>query len=613
MKKTVISASIAAMIGGLGLAGVANAAIVYNTNAPALNVQAASAAASTGRDGQTVVAAASAITASGASALALNNNDVGNILIVPYFTTNGTNASLLNITNTDRVNGKLVKVRYRGASNSDDLLDFTLLMSPGDVWTANVSKGADGVSVLKTSDTTCTIPTLPAAGQRFGTGRLNPALTGDTQAAETREGYIEMLVMANIPQPSNLNQYAPTAVIAENPLFTAVKHVNGVPPCAANPRSAATTAAFNALNTDVTNVIPYYDLTAVNGNAAGAARVDTTTARGKGLDFPTGGLMANWIIIDTVKTATFSGTATALESRDGANAAAAGNIVFFPQMNVPYNVAGVAASVDAFTADPLLQTTNTNIVRFNGVDGSRLNGSGVPYITPQFSDLPDLSTPYVANNTTAVSPRTFAHAVTTLLASTSTVNEYMTTASIGATTDWVFSMPTRRYSIAMNYAHTGLRDGRIRTYLQNAAAATDEFFTYDSTVVVGGRICALADIVDGMVHWDREEQTLGTVPGFSPGDFTRVRFCGEAAVIGFNNPGATTSGSLSSSLAYQGVTMGWSEGWARIMHQGVSATTAAANPSMGTFATANKGLPVMGAAYIKSSSFGAMWTHRSGI
>jgi len=190
MKKTVISASIAAMIGGLGLAGVANAAIVYNTNAPALNVQAASAAASTGRDGQTVVAAASAITASGASALALNNNDVGNILIVPYFTTNGTNASLLNITNTDRVNGKLVKVRYRGASNSDDFLDFTLLMSPGYVWTANVSKGADGVSVLKTSDTTCTIPTLPAAGQRFGTGRLNPALTGDTQAAETREGYI---------------------------------------------------------------------------------------------------------------------------------------------------------------------------------------------------------------------------------------------------------------------------------------------------------------------------------------------------------------------------------------------------------------------------------------
>ena len=109
-----------------------------------------------------VAAALGAMGFAGAAAanggIQVNPNGVGNQLIVPYFSAQGDNATLLNITNTDTTNGKAVKVRFRGAANSDDLFDFTLLLSPGDVWTAAVTQGADGISKLTTSDKSCTLP-----------------------------------------------------------------------------------------------------------------------------------------------------------------------------------------------------------------------------------------------------------------------------------------------------------------------------------------------------------------------------------------------------------------------------------------------------------------------
>ena len=74
---------------------------------------------------------------------------------------------MFNITNSDTVNGKAVKVRFRGASNSDDVFDFQLYLSPGDVWAANIAKGPNGVAALTTIDKSCTLP----AG--VGTGGAN--------------------------------------------------------------------------------------------------------------------------------------------------------------------------------------------------------------------------------------------------------------------------------------------------------------------------------------------------------------------------------------------------------------------------------------------------------
>jgi hypothetical protein len=140
--------------------------------------------------------------------------------MVPYFTTNNGNSTLMSIVNTDVTNGKAVKVRFRSAANSDDIFDFQVYMSPGDVWTAAVSQGADGRSMLTTNDKSCTLPF--SVNQSFITDRLPATADDATKAAWTREGYVEIFNMADIADTSSTTD-----------LFTRVKHVAGVAPCLA--------------------------------------------------------------------------------------------------------------------------------------------------------------------------------------------------------------------------------------------------------------------------------------------------------------------------------------------------------------------------------------------
>lgn len=586
MKKSIVSASIAAMIGGLGLAGAANAAVfVHQTTA--------------------------------ATGLATPDNGIGHILFVPYFTTQGSNATLLNITNTDTVNAKLVKVRFRGASNSDDLFDFTLLLSPGDMWAAKVSQGADGITRLDaTGDKSCTLPaTVGTQVNAFGTSRLNPALSTAQLANETREGYVEILNMADIPKFANADQALATpggAVVAGltiNPLWTAVKHVSGVAPC--------TAATLAALGTDA----PDFSNLATAANAA-------LSAQGKGLDHPTGTLFANYTIIDTVKTATYSGEATALVAVGPTAGVANGgiaNMVFFPQVGSAVGTSPVgsapnvvaATTINGLTADPLL---TTNSLRWNGLFAANIAGT-TSLVTPLWVDLPDLSTPYYAtafNNGTADTPVNQAIALSRRLAARNTVNEFLTTTSIAATTDWVFSMPTRRYNVAMDYSYVSPLGGDGRVYTNFGAG--NNFFTSTNTSVSGGRICVNAN---AQTARDREEnvQTGGFV--ISPATVAVIRFCGETSVLAINNGTNTSSGSLSSSLATQNVTLAYNEGWLALTHFGLSTSPAAGNvwPSLnasGNTVAANGpidrgiGLPVIGASFVKSAAFGAAWDHRFG-
>ena len=119
---------------------------------------------------------------------------VGHMLIVPYYTVQSGNATLLNIVNTDKVNGKAVKVRFRGASNADDVFNFTLFLAPSDVWAAEISQNpATGLARLNTVDNSCTLPSL--VNVDFNTARLNPQAD---RPNETREGYIDIITMADM-------------------------------------------------------------------------------------------------------------------------------------------------------------------------------------------------------------------------------------------------------------------------------------------------------------------------------------------------------------------------------------------------------------------------------
>jgi len=241
-----------------------------------------------------------------ANTLEFNREGVGHILLVPYFSTQDGNVSALNIVNTDTVNGKALKIRFRGASNSDDVYDFQVFLSPSDVWTAGISRGADGRSQLATTDKSCTLPAN--VNGSFIVDRLPTAAQATDRNAETREGYIEVLNMGDIYEGSTGSN--------ARALYNATKHVNGVAPC--------TTSVMSALTRE---------------NSASYLRNPTT------------GLYGNWTIINTTRIVAYSGEATAIEARNASTGVAGtGAIVYWDQRSTGITPADAAAN----TADPLL-------------------------------------------------------------------------------------------------------------------------------------------------------------------------------------------------------------------------------------------------------------------
>lgn len=499
MKKNFLALSISAMIGGLGFAGAANAA-----------------------------------------ELEVAESGTGHILVMPYYNAQNGNQSVFHLTNTDQKNGKAVKVRFRGASNSDDVLDFQIFMSPGDVWTAAVAQGADGRAHLVTADTSCTLPKIPAAGVSFVTDRLTKkGWSADDKAEQTREGYVEILNMSDIPNGSDL--------------YKAVKHTAGAgtAPC--------TSSVLNA-------TLGLDDATVLTG---GAYKVPGSVSGNDDLVPPTGGLTGQWYIQNVEQTTTYSGVAGAINPQAGSTAVN----VFSPQKNG-------AAQLE--TADPLM-------------------ASGV--LPAMHYDVPDLSTPYTAASTTAAKQ---AEELTAALARTSVMNQYATDAGIFAKTDWVFSMPTRRYTIAANYAAdvsqkvdttttgSAVAADAYRVINGDVTAASNIFTTAGNTSVnTKGQICVTAA---SSTFFDREEQLQEDGAVFSPGTPTKTELCGEVSVLAFS----ADASALGATVARQNVAAPYTNGWGNV-----------------TFAAA--GVPMLGNAFIKlqnneaqpgvSGTYGITWAH----
>ncbi len=93
-----------------------------------------------------------------AQAVNLNPDGLGQVLIYPYYTTNGGNQTVLSVVNTTDA-AKAVKVRFLEGFNSREVLDFNLYMSPWDVWVAAIADDA-GVPTLYIPDNSCTVPYL---------------------------------------------------------------------------------------------------------------------------------------------------------------------------------------------------------------------------------------------------------------------------------------------------------------------------------------------------------------------------------------------------------------------------------------------------------------------
>ena len=512
MKKNVLALSIAAMIGGF--AGTASAQV-----APA--------------------PAAAFPTPANAVDFVQSEGGNGHILLVPYYTAQNGNATAVHVVNTDTKNGKAVKVRFRGAANSDDVLDFTVLLSPGDVWTGTVT-GDDNGAHFSTSDTSCTYPNIFGQSIPFKADRLKG---GDTKG--TKEGYIEILNMADTVPGSDI--------------FKATKHAAGgkAPTC-------DTAVLDKTLELDPTKIEDAVKL---------------------GFDTPSGQLTGDWYIINVTNTNTFSGAATAIKAVSNATTRANGNgnFVLFPQDDA---VSAAASTPDTYTADPVLKTTGVT----NATGGAVAD---LPVLKAVNYDFPDLSTPYLSGVT---DPAVQASKLTAAVANGGVSNQFDVDKTVAAKTDWVLSMPTRRYSVGANYSVASTSDD-YRVFNAAVVSADDKaFFTKDNTTVdADGNICVATK---SNTFYDREEASVKNGAVISPGIATVIRLCGEVNVLSFNAKDAKSV--LGASIARGNADVGYANGWGAVSY--------------------NSPLPVVGSAFISatnahsapgvSGNYGITWPHR---
>ncbi len=154
-------------------------------------------------------AIATALTAAtGARAVRLDPDGLGQALIFPYYTVQSARGNALN-TYLSVVNhgsdAKAIRVRFHEGRMGAEVADFNLFLSPNDVWTAALVPTSDGTRLL-TVDHSCTEPafTQPAPGSPSTLDFNALAYSGirDDSAGNgldrTREGYFEMIEMATL-------------------------------------------------------------------------------------------------------------------------------------------------------------------------------------------------------------------------------------------------------------------------------------------------------------------------------------------------------------------------------------------------------------------------------
>lgn len=333
------------------------------------------------------------------SALNVNPDGLGQVLIYPYYTVNAENSTLVSIVNTtDDV--KAVKVRFLEGRNSQEVLDFNLYLSPFDVWTGLVGdpEGDDtGRAILRSFDTSCIAPKSvyqnihTEAGQNFLDYQYagsNPD-GGPYHIERTREGHIEMIEMGRVVDDGDVSEAGGTSVSAIDVLggnpapFTgselafAATHIDGVP----------------------------FDCEAISdawengGQWRANANLD--------IDTPNGGLFGGGQIIDTVNGTNLSYNADAIEG-------------FF--------VSETRANLHAFpgSVDPSLAFAQSS-------DG----GEATAVIF-------DNGTLYQFTFTGADAGR---NAVSAVFMHNEIYNEYVTNEAILADSEWVITFPTKRLHI----------------------------------------------------------------------------------------------------------------------------------------------------------------------
>ena len=195
-----------------------------------------------------------------ANVMQLSDAGTGQVLLFPYYTARNGNVSLISLVNTT-TNAKAIRVNVREARGGFVVAQFNVYLSAKDVWTAAIVGDADGTQMVS-GDVSCTSPRFTTNPNPLATPATTPislafsahAYRGDNTAAvardRTREGYIEVIEMAAIPNGTRTG--------------IAVTHIAGVPTCVR--RNASDIKDI----TDIAFEPPASDLTAPTGGLMGS-------------------------------------------------------------------------------------------------------------------------------------------------------------------------------------------------------------------------------------------------------------------------------------------------------------------------------------------------------
>ena len=279
---------------------------------------------------------------SAAQAVHVNSDGLGQVLLYPFYSVEGTNDTYITVVNTTDQT-KAVKVRFLEGMNSTEVLDFNLYLSPRDVWVAVITDDGDpdGAAVMRTPDTSCTVPKIPAAGVPF----RNFQYVEDSESGldRTREGYVELIEMGTVIDEPTPSTFTPA---------TWAKHVNGVP-------------------NDCAKVV-----------GAWQAGGGWNTAPNRAIRPVSGGLYGSGVIINVDRGTAVAYDATALDdfwAPGGIAHTDPGNII--PSLGSGTNVANVidgstvvtaafARGIDAVSATVMRSTINNDFVLDDAINGS---------------------------------------------------------------------------------------------------------------------------------------------------------------------------------------------------------------------------------------------------
>lgn len=492
------------------------------------------------------------------AAVALDDNGkTAQVLIFPYYTVNNGFITSFHIRNTKN-DYKAVKLRFREAKMSNDVLDFDVYMSPYDVFTLSVVKGADGRARMITTDKTCTHPLIPVEGVT-----LKGSFYSFTSDQNALEGYLEVIEMGLVEDGK--------AEGATNTMYEGIKHISGTDNYfAPKDCSVISTAWKNGYFTQGGALADTANYNKAGKVLAGFYSDESANNPTPGIPdhmlAPTGGLQGYSILLDVAKGASYTVAATALRNYQKD----------YAQHYLSYDV--------DFQLLPSLASGNvsTSLVAKDDGEGSVVN---------KWSSVKadwGLSDPYMAPNyfvPSGINP----FPVADVLAAVSVQNDYFTHPLFDGQTDWVLTFPMRKHGIFNGYRYGGFTGKIPATGTTPEIAPVLRF----SPLTPG----LSQDVKYELEAWNREE--------FSEYKKTDT-LEREVNVLSFMNKNLTTvNTALDSSSAKQVLLENnYTEGWANLVFDSRYNLAALGNSGwLYEFSPANTvGVPVLGFAMIRGKT-----------